>query len=119
MHRARFAVLALALLAAGCANLLAAREARLRQLVGQKLDVLIATEGVPDRSFDHGDVTYLAYVRQYVDLQPGMAFVGPPWGPWGWYAPPPSVAVVRGCETVFAVKRGIVRGFTMNGNDCG
>lgn len=125
-HRpALLAAFALLLLAAGCTDYVAARQARLRQLVGQKLTVLIATEGVPDRSFDHAGVTYLAYVRQRVELPPSMPYFGPPWGPslggpsLGWYNAPPAVAFVRGCETVFAVKADIVRGFTMHGNDCG
>ncbi|MDE2005615.1 MAG: hypothetical protein KGI51_03530 [Rhodospirillales bacterium] len=123
MRRARLAILALTLLVAGCANLLAEREARLRKLVGQKLDVLIATEGVPDRSFVDRDITYLAYIHQHVDLIPGQPPFGPAWGPWGgplgWYAAPPPTAVMRGCETVFAVKAGVVTGFTLRGNDCG
>ena len=118
----RPALLALAalLFATGCTDYVAAREARLRRLVGQKLAVLIAIEGVPNRSFDHDGVTYLAYVRQRVDLRPSMPYFGPPWGPsLGWYNAPPAVAFVRGCETVFAVKADIVSGFTMHGNDCG
>ena len=105
-----------------CANLLAAREARLQRLVGQPLATLIAVEGVPDRSFDHAGVTYLAYDRRQVDFVPAPPMFGPTWGfpgPLGWYDAPPPAAVVRACETVFAVKGGIVRGFTLRGNDCG
>ncbi|MGC8475623.1 MAG: hypothetical protein ACP5NP_04650 [Acetobacteraceae bacterium] len=105
-----------------CANLLAEREARLQRLVGQKLSVLIAVEGVPDRSFDHAGVTYLAYDRRQVEFVPPPPIFGPAWGfpgPLGWYNAPPPAAVLRECETVFAVKGGIVRGFTLRGNACG
>ncbi len=105
-----------------CANLLAAREARLRRLVGQKLSVLIAVEGVPDRNFEHAGVTYLAYDRRQVDFVPAPPIFGPPWGfpgPLGLYNAPPPSAVLRACETVFSVQGGIVRGFSMRGNDCG
>ncbi len=122
----RLALLVLLLPAlAGCANLLAERESRLRRLVGQPLAALIAAEGVPDRSFDHGGVTYLAYLRRRVDFIPPPPMIGPPWspggfpGPLGWYPEPPPRAVMRSCQTVFAVKRNIVTGFTLSGNDCG
>ena len=109
---------AVALLVAGCTDPLAARQAQLRQLVGQTLDTLIAVEGVPDRSFQDNGVTYLAYVRQRVDLAPPLPLGGPAWFR-GSYAAPPPVAVIRRCETVFAVKAGVVQGFTLRGNACG
>jgi hypothetical protein len=107
-----------ALLLASCTNMLAARQARLQQLVGRPLDVLIATEGVPDQSFQEDGVTYLGYVEQHIDLAPPLPIGGPPliWGP---YAALPRVAVIRACETIFAVKGGIVQGFTLRGNACG
>ena len=112
------AACAIVLLTAGCTDLLAARQERLQQLVGQKLDRLIAVEGVPDRSFQDNGVTYLGYVRQRIDLEPPLPLGGPPWI-WGGYAAWPRTAVVRGCETIFAVKGGVVQSFTMRGNACG
>lgn len=111
-------LLAIALLATGCENGLTARRAQLQHLVGQSLNTLIATEGVPDRSFQANGVTYLSYVHQRIDLEPPLPLGGPPWI-WGWYAEPPPVAVVRGCETIFMVKGGVVQGFTWRGNACG
>ncbi|MDE2580088.1 MAG: hypothetical protein KGL52_00485 [Rhodospirillales bacterium] len=112
------AVAAATVLLAGCADTLAARRAQLQRLVGQKLDVLIATEGVPDSSVQRDGVMYLSYAHQRVVLIPPLPTAGPPWT-WGWYASPPPTAVLRGCETTFAVKDRVVVSFQMRGNDCG
>ncbi|MBW4090337.1 MAG: hypothetical protein HIU82_04380 [Proteobacteria bacterium] len=76
------------------------------------------TACVPDRSFQANDVTCLGYVRQRIDLAPPLPLGGPPWV-WGSYAEPPPRAVLRGCETIFRVKDGVVQGFTWRGNTCG
>ncbi len=110
-------LLAIVLLATSCANGLTARRARLQPLVGQSLNTLIAIEGVPTRSFQANGVTYLSYVHQRIDLMAPVAPYGTPWI-WGWYPELPPVAVVRGCETIFMVKGGVVQGFTWRGNAC-
>ena len=116
-RRAALVGLAAALALGGCADPLAARRARLHLLVGRTLDTLIATEGVPDRTYHHAGVTYLSYLRQLVALEPPLAMGGPAFV-WGPYAAPPPVAVLRSCETIFAIEGGIVRGFSLRGNDC-
>ncbi|MDE2514493.1 MAG: hypothetical protein KGL12_00565 [Rhodospirillales bacterium] len=121
------AALGLTLGLAACGDPLAAERARLQPLIGQSEQVLIANLGVPSRSIQSGDVTYLAYIRQRPVLIPGTpGFYGPGWGaPWGmpgWYAPPgyfPPQVIVQHCEATFAVTKGIVDSVAVRGNGCG
>jgi hypothetical protein len=117
MHRA--ILLLLIGLLAGCVNLLAAREARLRQLIGQPEAVLVQQMGVPTRAYETAGVKYLAYVEQRIEVTPSF----PSYSPFfmgGWYGGgfPPQVLDLR-CETTFEVFGGTVRGFNLRGNACG
>jgi hypothetical protein len=110
--------LLLALLA-GCVDLLAQREARLKQLVGAPEAVLVQQMGVPNRSIETGGVKYFAYEDKHLDIIPASP---PIYGPW-WYGAygggfPPDI-IERSCETTFQVVDGVVRGFTLRGNACG
>lgn len=111
-------LLLLAGLLAGCANQLAAREAYLRQFIGQPESAVVQAMGVPNRTFETGGVTYLAYSEHRVDIVPGT----PAYGPWfnGWYGGgfPPQV-VEWNCETTFQVVDGKVGSYTLRGNACG
>jgi hypothetical protein len=106
-------------LLAGCVNQLAAREARLRQLIGQPEAALMQQMGVPNRVYETSGVKYLAYDEQRIDVVPGF----PTYNPYffnGWYGGgfPPQVVDLR-CETTFEVADGTVRSFNLRGNACG
>ena len=127
-HWRMAAALAMALALSACGDPLAAERARLQPLIGQSEQVLIATMGVPTRSIQTGDVTYLAYLRQRPVLIPGTpGFYGPGpygagWGMPGFYGPPgyfPPQVIVQHCEATFAVTKGIVDSVAVRGNGCG
>jgi hypothetical protein len=112
-----------AVLAAGCVNRLAQREARLNQFIGHPESLLVQAFGVPDKSIETGGVKYLAYSERRLDVIPGSPSFVPGMWPYSWYGPygppiPPQVIDLE-CETTFAVTGGIVRSYTLRGNACG
>ena len=114
----RVLMLLLAGLVAGCGNQLAAREAYLKQFIGQPDSAVVQSMGVPTRSYETEGVKYLAYDERHVDIVPGT----PTYGPWfyGGYGGgfPPQVVEWK-CETTFQVVDGKVTTFTLRGNACG
>ncbi len=117
---------AVAVVLAGCATGPNLAE-RMSQLVGQPEQVVIQQLGVPNRTMEIKGVTYLAYVRHVTEYVPGTLgfgygnFVGPFGGPffssyYGGGFPPETIR--DRCETTFAVSDGIVRSFSLHGNDC-
>ena len=130
MKHARMSVgLALAMLAlgmglAGCTDPIVDAEARLRPLIGQKENVLIAVMGAPAHSITKNGVTYLAFLRQHPVVIPGVPVVPPYYGPDGelsWNISSsyfPEQVVVRRCEAIFAVSGGVVVSFTVGGDGC-
>jgi hypothetical protein len=116
----RAALIAATLLLAGCADLLAQREAYLNTLVGQSEENVVRTLGVPTRTVDSNGHRFLAYTESRLDIVP----TGPimPWGwrnGWGYGGGFPSEVVQRVCETTFEVVDGRVKGYTLRGNACG
>jgi hypothetical protein len=94
------------LLVQGCASR-AGFEARMGQYVGKPEADLVAALGVPVRSFQAGNRTFLQYERRFV-----TADAGPGWG-WG------GVNVQTwDCATTFEIVEGKVHSFTSRGNDC-
>jgi hypothetical protein len=96
-----------ALLLQGCASR-QGFEARMHQYVGQPEANLIAALGVPVRSFQVGNRSFLQYERRLVtaDALPG----------WGWGG---GVSVQTWqCDTTFEIVDGRVASFTSRGNDC-
>jgi hypothetical protein len=114
----RVVLLLLAGLLVGCANQLAAREAYLKQFIGQPDSAVVQAMGVPTRSYETGGVKYLAYSEHRVDIVPSLPTYGP--GFYGWYGGgfPPQV-VEWTCETTFQVVDGKIGSFTLRGNACG
>ncbi|MBN8928254.1 MAG: hypothetical protein BGO51_09365 [Rhodospirillales bacterium 69-11] len=117
MRRAVPILLALAL--AACTNGLAARQAQLAPLIGQREGVLVQQLGVPNRVYETQGVKYLAYDDGQTEIVPGTP--GYPFGPpfWGPYGGLPPQVITTVCETTFAVVDGTVRSFTLRGNGCG
>jgi len=113
--------LALLVLAAGCANGLAQRQAFLNQFVGHPEQELLGKLGVPNRTYTAEGVKYLAYDQRRIALVPPLPPYGPgPWWPYGWYgAGAPPQAVELNCETTFTVAGGVVKSYTLRGNACG
>jgi len=98
-----------ALLLQGCATR-QGFEQRMGAYVGKPEADLVAALGVPVRSFQAGNRTFLQYERRRV-----TADVGPGWG-WGWAG---GVNVETwDCSTTFEVVDGRVASFTSRGNDC-
>ena len=127
-------VFAAMLAVAGCAYDPAVRTARLQPLIGQPVAVLVASLGVPTRTYETGGVQFLAYTERRVDYIPGTPMYGPGYGwgsgfggPFGPYGNPygnpygglPPQVVESGCETTFQVYQGRVQSFTFHGNACG
>ncbi|MCW3477429.1 hypothetical protein [Limobrevibacterium gyesilva] len=108
-------------LLAGCANMLAQRQAFLSQFIGRPEADLVRELGVPTRSFDTSGRRFLAYVDRRVELLPPPPMWGP-WGPWGrfgYYGGFPAEVVELVCETTFEIADGTVRSFSLRGNACG
>lgn len=121
--RNRAAVIALlgTLAIAGCGYDPAVRTARLQPFIGQPVAVLVASLGVPTRTYETGGVQFLAYLERRVDYLPVAPLYGPgygwAYGPYGYGAPPPQV-VEYVCETTFQIVQDRVASFTFRGNAC-
>jgi hypothetical protein len=114
-------LLILILLLAGCANLLAQRQAFLNKFVGGPDSALVQQLGVPNRTYETGALKYLAYDESRVDIVPAVPPYGVgPWWAYGAYGGgfPPQVVRLT-CETTFAVTGGVVKSYTLHGNACG
>jgi hypothetical protein len=114
-------LLFLAVLATGCTNGLAKRQAFLSQFVGHPDSELVQRLGVPNRTYETDGVKYLAYDERKLDIVPGPPSYGPgPWWAYGSYGGtfPPQVITLT-CETTFAVSGGVVKSYTLRGNACG
>jgi hypothetical protein len=117
MYSMRRAILLAAIVLAACTNLLAQRQAYLGQFVGQPESLLVQQMGVPTRSYETGEVKYLAYDEHRIDIIPGP----PTYAPFylGWYGAFPPQVIELNCETTFEVTDGTVKAFTLRGNACG
>ncbi|MCO6420010.1 hypothetical protein JYK14_28205 [Siccirubricoccus sp. KC 17139] len=96
-------------------------EARLAPLVGQSEAVLIASQGVPTRSYEAEGRKYLQYEWRRTQLWPSdpYPYWGRPYGRFGPLLPPPGpMLVTRGCDVIFTVKDGKVESFGVRGDDC-
>lgn len=124
-RHARALVLALLLAAplAGCATG-PTFEQRMATFVGRSEADLVATLGVPVRTYETGGRRFLQFEQRATVLVPGDPWGFGPWGfgpPWGYRRPwavPPSYAVV-GCDLTFALREGRVESFTARGQGCG
>jgi hypothetical protein len=117
----RPALLILIPLLAGCVNQLAQRQAFLNKFVGGPDSELVQQLGVPNRTYETGDVKYLAYDERRTVIAPALPPYGPgPWWAYGGYGGgfPPTVVNLT-CETTFAVAGGVVKSYTLHGNACG
>ncbi|MEO3474103.1 hypothetical protein AAFN86_19705 [Roseomonas sp. CAU 1739] len=95
------------LLLQGCATR-SGFEARMGQYVGRSEADLVAALGVPVRSFQVGNRSFVQYERRLI-----TADRGPGWG-WGG-----GVDVQTwDCATTFEIVDGRVASFTSRGNDC-
>jgi len=138
MSRCLTLIAAIATLAVtvSCTDLLAARQARLQQLVGRTETELVEAMGVPTQTYETGGIKFLAYEERQVEVVPGSPlYYGPvpfnggfspggfyPGGfyPGGFYPGGfPPTAINLACSTTFAVAGGVVRSFTLRGNACG
>lgn len=123
--------LAALLLLAGCVSE-ADINAQLAKHIGQSEADLIRQMGVPNRHYTADGHSFLAYVKQYQEVQgfdagpaffPGYGYgFGYGFGGWGWggfggYDFPTDI-VPYSCETDFDVAGGRVVGFARHGNDC-
>ncbi len=124
-------ILSLALLAtlAGCAYPGTQRVAGLNALVGKPESDLVRVYGVPSRAFDTGGSRFLAYHSSRIATIPGAGGFyggwGGGWGPgfgpaWGggWGGGFPPEITQRDCETTFELTAGVVKSWTLRGNDC-
>ncbi len=108
----------LALMASGCTNGLAVRQAELARWVGQPETALVGTLGVPTRTYETGGMKLLTYENRRVEIVPGSPVYGPP-GPFGYGGRFPPTAVNLACDTTFTIADGVVRTFSLRGNACG
>lgn len=83
-------------------------EARMGQYVGRPEQDLVASLGVPVRSFQVGNRNFLQYERRHITAEAGPG--------WGWRG---GVSVETwDCATTFEIVAGRVASFTSRGNDC-
>ncbi len=119
----RYAILAMVVLLAGCANRLAEREALAGQFIGQTEAALVQQAGVPARAVEAGGRRFVVYEERRVDFVPGPYGYRGPVGPYGAFRPfggggfgPQAVELV--CETSFEIVGGKVAAFSLRGNAC-
>ena len=110
-------LLALPLLAAGCATE-PPLEARLQPLVGKTEAELVQTLGVPSAIHEADGVRFLQFIDQTSTVYPGDPYWGVPYRRFGgpFFAPP--LVVVRSCAVTFALQGGRVASFNARGNGC-
>ena len=106
-----------ALVLAGCAVGPSLAE-RMSAYVGRPESALVAALGVPDRKITVDGKTYFAYVERSYSYQPGFVppypgFYVPYYGPF--FQPD---TYTRQCTVTFALEGGMVKSFTLRGNDC-
>ncbi|WP_149539820.1 hypothetical protein [Siccirubricoccus phaeus] len=109
-------------LLAGCARE-PPLEARLAPLVGQPESALLASQGVPTRSYESEGKKYLQYEWRRTQLWPSDPYYYPYWGGrYGRFGPllPPAgpMLVTRGCDVIFTLQGGKVESFGVRGDDC-
>jgi hypothetical protein len=124
MFRFLALVTAIAISTVSCTDLLAARQARLQQLIGKTEIQLVEAMGVPTQTYETGGIKFLAYEERQVEVVPASPFYyGPvPFAGFnGGFYPGgfPPTAINLACTTTFAVAAGVVRSFTLRGNACG
>jgi hypothetical protein len=99
------------------------RIAFLNSLIGDSQTDLVRRLGVPNRTFETGGHTFLAYDQNSTQVIPGPPTPDfYPWGPlgwgWGWPGYSPPTVVQLGCETTFEIADGKVLHWTLRGNAC-
>ena len=116
---------ALSVSLAGCVTPGAQRATYLNTLVGHPELDLVRAMGVPSRTFETSGIKYFAYKESRIETLPGT-WGGGGYGGWGWHGYgwgggwggfPPEV-VKRDCETTFELTGGVVKSWTLRGNDC-
>lgn len=97
---------------------------RMSAYVGRPESALVAQMGVPDKRIAVNGTTYLAYERGRPVYYGGPYFAPYP-GWWGGYPFHPMLTpdyvptyVYQSCTITFAVTKGLVRSFTLRGDDC-
>ncbi len=126
----KFSLLCGVLALAGCAYPNPAHVASLNALVGKTETDLIRAQGVPNRTYSAGGHKFLAFSRNRIETIPGSPGFGPGFGGWGygygWGGPywgggfggfGPDI-VQRDCETTFELDGGVVKTWSLRGNDC-
>lgn len=85
-------------------------ERRMGVYVGRTEAELVASLGVPARTYDVGNIRFLQYERRriLVDSYPG----------WGWRWAGGVDVQALDCATTFEILDGRVATFTSRGNDC-
>lgn len=120
---------------AGCAGATPeAFHARMASLVGRSEADLVATLGVPERTYDADGRRFLQYEDRRLVSYPSAPFYGPAYGGLGYggfagrrfgsafggyyggaFAP---TVETRACDVTFELRAEQVVGFTARGNDC-
>lgn len=118
----------------GCAESEAQINAEMARHVGQSVTDLVRQMGVPNRHFGNKDHEFLAYVKNYQEIDGfgpdfgyggfgyggygfgGFGYGG--FGGWGWGGGFPADIITYGCETDFEANSGRVVSFARHGNDC-
>lgn len=116
----------LALLAlGGCAfQTEAGFDARMSSLVGRPEAELVASLGVPVRTYDVGAQRFLQYESRRLVTYPGSypfggyRYGGYRYGYFGGFGGFPPTVESRECDLTFALRNGRVEGFTRRGSDC-
>jgi hypothetical protein len=97
-------------------------EQRLSTFIGRSEGDLVASLGVPNRTYDVEGRRFLQFEqrRTVAISQPG--FDRPFFGPYGYrfgYVPAPPAYAVVGCDLTFALRDGRVESFNARGEGCG
>ena len=111
-------VIGLAVVIAGCTNVLAQRQAELAQWVGRPETERVGAMGAPSRSYETGGMKFLTYEDRRTEIVPGSPYYYGP-GPFGWGGGVPPTATTLVCDTTFTIGGGVVRAFSLRGNACG
>ncbi|WP_137181423.1 hypothetical protein [Roseomonas sp. AR75] len=118
MTAPRGLALALALLAAACAQGPTLQE-RLSVWIGRSELDLLSELGVPTRTYELDGRRFLLFEQRSVIPVAAPAYA-PMWGPWGYrggWPAPASYATVT-CDVTFILRNQVVENFTFRGQGC-
>lgn len=109
-------VLLCSLAAASCATR-PTLEQRMLPFVGRSEGDIVAALGVPARTYQADDRTFLTFEERRSYIVAGDPFLGRGYSRYGPYFAPPGY-ITRGCDITFILRGGRAESFSSRGDGC-